>query len=210
VTTQNYNSIYPGGSGQGYNLNFQISGIVKQPVAVTLTSGPNLINPVDIATCSSSCGNGSQINFSLGTTAPNIGDTYTFSVIYSDLTTGTVTASVTGVLNAFATGLSPQTGTGTSVTPTFSWSDPANASNYSYTFSLCCSNGTDIWDIPGQNSNANGFSSSISSIPWNTDPTGGGSAPSVSSLTLGTVYTWSIQVQDSNGNSASTQVQYQP
>lgn len=210
VQTQHYTSITSGGTSQGYSLNFQIRAVVKQPVAVTLTSGPNMINPVDIAACSSSCGNGAQINFSIGSAVPNVGDTYTFNVTYSDGTTDTVSAAVTAVLNAFATGLSPQTGTSTSVTPTFSWSDPANATNYSYSFSLCCGTNGDLWDIPGQNSNANGFSSSITSIPWNTDPTGGGSTPSVSSLTLGTVYTWSIQVSDSNGNSAQEQVQYQP
>jgi Chitobiase/beta-hexosaminidase C-terminal domain/SdrD B-like domain len=210
VQTQYYNSISPSGSSQGYGLNFKIAGLVKPIVAITLTSGPNLINPVDIAACASGCGNGSQIYFSLGTTAPNVGDSYTFSVTYSDGTTATLTATVTAVLNAFATSLAPQTGTSTSVTPTFSWTDPANSGNYIYSFSLCCSNNSDIWDIPGQNSNANGFSNSISSIPWNTDPTGGGSTPSVGSLTLGTVYTWTVQVQDSNGNSDSTQVQYQP
>jgi len=213
VTTAHYNAISQSGSSQGYDLNLQIRGSVKQPVAVQLTSGPNLINPIDIALCGgsgSSCGQGFQINFSIGTTAPNVGDTYTFNITYSDGTTGTLTASVTAILNAFATTLSPQTGTSTSVTPTFTWTDPLNASNYVYSFSLCCSTNGDIWDIPGQNSNANGFSSSITSIPWNTDPTGGGSTPSISSLVLGTTYTWQIQVQDSNGNSAATQVQYQP
>jgi hypothetical protein len=37
-----------------------------------------------------------------------------------------------------------------------------------------------------------------------------GNLPSVTALTLGTNYNWQIQVQDSNGNSAVTQVQYQP
>ncbi len=210
VTIQFFNSTSPGGSNQGYSLNLQVRGTVKQPVAVTLISGPNVINPVDIAACASGCGNGSQIGFSIGTTAPTVGDTYTFSVTYSDSTTGILTASVTAVLNALPTSLSPQTGTSVSVTPTFSWADPLNASTYTYNFSLCCSTSGDIWDIPGQNSNSNGFSSSITSIPWNTDPTGGGSTPSVGSLTLGTVYQWQIQVQDSNGNSAVQQVQYQP
>jgi hypothetical protein len=217
VTTQHYNSISSNGGGQGYNLNFQLRGTLKLPVAATLTSGPNVISPVDLALCGgigSSCGSGFQIYFNIGATAPNVGDTYTFNVTYSDGTTGTVTASVTAVLNAFATGLSPQTGTSTSVQPTFTWTNPANASSYIYSFGLCCGTNGDIWDIPGNNSNANGFSSSITSIPWITsgnDITGtSGNLPSVTSLTLGTVYSWQIQVTDSNGNSAQTQVQYQP
>ncbi len=212
VQTQHFTFINTGTS-QSYSLSLQVQGLVKQPVAVTLTSGPNVINPVDIALCGgtgSSCGNGFQVNFGIGTTAPSVGDTYAFNVTYSDLTTATVNATVSAVLNSFATSLSPQTGTSTSVQPTFSWTNPANASSYTYTFSLCCSNNSDIWDIPGQNANSNGFSSSITSIPWGTDPTGGGSTPSVGSLTLGTVYSWNIQVQDSSGNSAQTQVQYQP
>jgi hypothetical protein len=212
VTTQ-YNNSTISGYSQAYNLNLQVNGLAKLPVAVTLTSGPNLINPIDIAVCGgigSSCGHGFQIGFNIGTTVPTVGDTYTFGVTYSDGTTGTVTAAVTGVVTALPTSLSPQTGTGVSVTPTFTWTDPTNASNYTYQFSLYDSNNNTIWQIPGQNSNSNGFSSSTTSIPWNTDPTGNGSLPSVGSLTLGTIYNWQIQVQDSNGNSAQTQVQYRP
>ena len=189
--------------------------LIKQPVTVTLASGPNVVSPVDIGLCAAGRRQqlrqqGFQINFNIGTTAPNVGDTYTFNVTYSDTSTGTLTPSVSAVLSAFATSLAPQTGTSTSTTPTFTWNDPANASNYIYSFRICCSSNSDIWDIPGNNSNSNGFSSSITSITWGTDPTGGGSTPSISSLVLGANYSWQIQVQDSNGNSAVTQVSYQP
>jgi hypothetical protein len=218
VTTQNFNSVSQGGSSQGFDLSFQVQGLTKLPVAVTLTSGPNLINPIDIAVCGglgSSCGQGFDIYFSIGSAVPSVGDTYTFNVTYGDGTNANVTAVVSGVVTAFATNPEPQTGNGTSITPTFTWNYPANAANYSYSFSLCCSNGSDIWDIPGNNSNANGFSSSqipLAQIPWSTttDPTGASNAPSVPSLTHGTVYSWQIQVSDSNGNSAATQVNYQP
>jgi len=213
VTTANVQSISSGVSSQTYLVAFDVGGVVKLPVSVTLTSGPNVISPIDIAVCGgpgSSCGQSFQIYFFLNTTTPTVGDTYTFNVAYSDGTTGTLTAAVTGVLSNFVTNISPQTGTGSSTTPTFSWTDPVNASNYTYRFSLCCYNSSDIWDIPGQNSSSNGFSSSIASIVWSTDPTGGGSAPSISSLSPSTSYTWSIQLQDSNGNSAQTTVNYQP
>jgi hypothetical protein len=213
VTTQNYLSTTSGSSSQSYSLNYVVDGLLKQPVAVSLASGPNAITPVDIALCGgpgSNCGHGFQINLNTGATAPTVGDTYTFNVIYSDTTTGTLTASVSAVLSAFATNLSPQTGTSISTTPTFTWTDPANPGNYLYSFSLCCSSNSNIWDIPGDNSNSNGMSSSITSITWGTDPTGGGSTPSLGSLVLGTTYTWQITVQDSNGNTAVTQVPYQP
>jgi len=95
------------------------------------------------------------------------------------------------------------------VTPNFSWTDPANASNYTYQFWLCCdSNGT-IWQIPGNNSNSNGFSSSITSITWGVDPTGSGNLPNVSSLSGSTNYSWQIQASDTNGNSAQVQVSFE-
>ena len=215
VSTQNNQSIQSGVTTQSYDLNLAVNGFIKLPVAVTLISGPNLATPIDIAVCGnvgSQCGQGFQITFNIGATAPTVGDTYTFNVTYSDGTTETLTASVTGVLNAFPTSLAPQTGTSTSTTPTFTWTDPANAGNYTYQFNLCCSSNstTSTWQIPGDNSNSNGFSSSITSIAWGTDPTGGGSTPSVGSLSTSTSYSWQIQVKDSNGNSAVTQVQYQP
>jgi hypothetical protein len=214
VTTQDYQTIVSGNTSQSYNLSFQVSGLIKQPTAITLVSGPNLITPVDVAICGgtgSNCGQGFQITFNLNSTSPGVGDTYTFSVTYSDGTTGTLTAAVTAVLSAFPFNLAPQTGAGAGTTPTFTWTDPANASNYSYQFFMNDSNGNPIWQLPGSNAtNSSGFSSAITSITWGTDPTGGGSNPLVGSLTQGTTYLWQITVLDSNGNAAVTQVQYQP
>jgi len=211
VTTQNYNSISSSGTTQNYNLSFQVNGVLKLPIAATLTSGPNLISPVDIAVCGgsgSSCSHGFQIYFGIGATTPVVGDSYTFNVTYSDRTSGIVTAAVNAVLTAFPTSLLPQTGTSTSLTPTFTWTDPLNASNYTYQFYMNNSGGT-VWQIPGTNSKSPGFSSAITSISWGTDPTGEGSTPT-GNLTHGTAYNWQITVQDSLGNSAATQVQYQP
>jgi large repetitive protein len=200
-----------------YSLNFSVNQLDKLPVKVQLASGPNVATPTDVALClASNCGKGFQIGLNTFTTSPVAGDTYTFNVTYSDGTTGTLTAQVSAVLSAFATNLSPTTGIGTSTQPTFSWTDPANAAGYTYNFVLNSPAGM-IWSIPGNNSNTtgnnsntNGFSSTITSIPWNTDPSGNDSLPSVSSLSTGTVYTWQINVIDSNNNQAITQVQYQP
>jgi hypothetical protein len=221
VTTQNYQSTSSSGSSQSYDLSFQVAGAIKLPVAVTLATstnadGANIITPMDIGVCSggnNGCGQGFQVNVSLNSVSPSVGDTYTFNVTYSDGTTGTLTATVTGVLSAFATNLLPNCTTActsTSTTPTFTWTDPANASNYTYQFYLSSNNGGTIWQIPGNNSNTNGFSNSITSITWGTDPTGGGSTPTIPNLVLGTSYQWQIQLQDSNGNQATTQVNYQP
>ena len=215
VTTQNYESVASGSvTYQSYYLSFEVFGQIKTPVAVQLTSGPNLISPIDIAVCGgtgSTCGQGFQIYFPIYSTTPNIGDSYNFNVTYSDGTTGTLTATVTGVLNAFLTNLSPQTGTST--TPTFSWSYPANAGNYIYQFSLCCYNGNDIWDIPGNNSNADGFPVRyVDSVDYLGERCDGSpnNLPTVPSLTPGTTYSWTIRLKDSNGNAAQTEVQYTP
>ncbi len=71
-------------------------------------------------------------------------------------------------------------------------------------------NGQNIWQIPGQNSSSNGFTNAATQIVWGTDPTGSNNPPSAPGLTLGTMYTWSITVNDANRNSASMQVNYQP
>lgn len=217
VTTSNFKSITSSGTSQTYAIQLNANQVTKLPVSLQLATssnsdGANLPTPLDIGACSfaqNGCGgSGFQFYQSLNSTSPTVGDTYTFNVTYSDGTTGTLTGTVTTVLNAFATNLSPTTGVSTSTTPTFTWTDPANASNYTYQFSICCYNNT-IWQVPGQNSNSNGFSSSITSLTWGVDPTDGSNTPTTS-LSTGTTYSWQIQVQDTNGNSATTQVNYQP
>jgi hypothetical protein len=213
VTTQNFRSTNGANVSQNYNLNFQVNGLIKQPVAVTLVSGPHVINPVDVAICGntgSNCGHGFQLYFNLSGTTPTVGDTYTFNVTNSDTTTDVLTAAVTAVLSNYATGLAPTTGTSVSTTPTFTWTDPANASNFSYQFYMNDSTGHTVWQVPGNNSNANTFSSAITSLVWGVDPNDNTNTPSPSTLSTSTSYSWSITVQDSSGNSAIQQVQYQP
>ena len=216
VTTQYVQSISSGGTSSNYNVAFDVREANKLPVAVTLASesNPNVVTPVDIGVCGSNCGNPQwQYYAGIGSSVPNVGDTYTFDVTYSDATTGTVTGTVTAVLTSSTapTNLAPNGTSSTSTAPTFTWTNPANAGNYTYQFYITDNNGNTIWQIPGNNSNLNGFASTITSIVWGTDPTGDSSNnPSVPTLTTGTTYTWQIQLQDSNGNQAATQVNYTP
>jgi len=199
-----------------YGVQPQVYYLAKLPVAVTLLSssnsdGANITGPIDVANCqtsNSSCGHGFQFYYQGLPVSAAAGDTYTFSVTYSDGTTQTLTYSLPAVLNVYASNLSPTTGSSTSTTPTFTWTDPANASDYSYQFALN-SNQSTIWEI-GQDGSGNGFASTITSIPWGTDPTGNGNTPSVNSLTAGDNYEWQINVVDSYGNQTATQVNYQP
>ena len=106
--------------------------------------------------------------------------------------------------------VAPVTGSSTTTTPTFSWTNPVCTlcSIYVYVFQLeQTSNSNNIWEVPG---NANGLPYATTSLTWNVDPTDSGNTTSVSSLTLGTSYFWEIYVKDSNGNEAITQADYTP
>ena len=202
-----------GGTYTSYSINFTVSGVVKLPVAVALVSAtnPDVVLPVDIGECTN-CGNGNgQFSYYSNLTGytPNVGDSYGLQVTYSDGTQETLPVTVGTVLSAAASNLAPNlTTSNVSLTPTFTWTDPANAANYTYSFTLWDQNGNQIWQIPGNNSNSNGFSSAITSITWPNDPTGGGSTPSVPSLSSNGTYMWQIQVADSSGNVTQTQASF--
>ncbi|MGB9491272.1 MAG: Ig domain-containing protein, partial [Terriglobales bacterium] len=212
VMTQTQEQISPGGTNTNYTIGFNVNGLLKLPVGVELATGPNpgAVIPADVANGSFG-GNSDQFGYwtSLNGATPNVGDSYTLNVTYSDATSEVLTVTVAAVLNnAFATSLSPQ-GTGVSVTPNFSWTDPTNASSYTYQFQLSDSNNNTIWQIPSNNSNSNGFSSSITSITWDVDPTNSGDLPNVSALNGNSTYYWQMQTSDTNGDSAQVQVTFQ-
>ncbi len=207
VQTQ-YQTVNVNGTLTGvYYLNFQVREGNKLPVAAELMSGPNLALPVNI---SNSCGSCSvQFDYTiqlLPGLLPTTSQSYSINVTYSDGTSGTATAPITGVLGAaqLVTLISPITSSSTN-TPSFNWTYPANASNYFYKFSVCCDNNT-IWQIPESTTReANGFTSSQITPPlaWGVDPTDPTNMPSPSTLTDDGNYNWQIQTQDLNGNSAT-------
>jgi hypothetical protein len=89
---------------------------------------------------------------------------------------------------------------------------PANPSSYTYQFWFCCYLNSNIWQIPGSNSNSNGFTNTQipGTLTWGADPTNSANLPTVNSLTPGMQYNWQIQTQDANGDSASNTVWFQP
>jgi hypothetical protein len=216
-----------GGCTASYNINLQINEANKLPVSVTLSgtsvSTPYLMMPVDIASCTS-CGN-LEFNYAaqLPGGTPSVGDSFDFTVTYSDgsqdtgtTVNGAVTAfgSTGAVVGASDAATNLQTGGTNPLEPNFTWSFPASPSDYTYQFYLSqnnnCTGNCTIWQIPGQNSNANGFTyaesetgATTGQITWGTDPTGGGSAPT-GSLNAADQYYWQITVQDSNGNQAQS------
>ena len=211
----------PGGTSTGYQINLDVEEGNKLPVAVTLTSGPNVINPVDMSSNCQYCGSAEfQYYFLPSGVTPSVGDTYKFTVAYSDGTTETGTA-VNAAVTAFgstgliagpsdlATGLSPA-GTGASATPNFTWTYPTGASNYTFQFYLNDSSYNQLWAIPANNSKLDGFTSSQITMPngiqWPTDPIESGNNQS-GTLSSGTYY-WTLQTNDDNGNEAWSQTYF--
>jgi hypothetical protein len=214
ITTQHQQQIGSSGTNDNYQVDLRVDGLYKLPVAVELTSQPTLgaaVIPADYATGAFN-GNTDEFDFypGLNGVTPQVGDSYHLLVTYSDSTSETLTVTIGAVLNAFATLVSPASqATGVSLTPNFSWTDPANPTNYLYQFQLMDNNYSTIWQIPGNHSNSNGFSSSILALTWNFDPTGNNDLPSVSSLNSLTTYQWSIQATDLYGNSAQVQQSFE-
>jgi len=203
------------GGGTVYGVGFNISGQYKLPVAVELLSETpevsgavaDVVVPADIATGAFSGYSDSFDYWPAVTGTPVVGDSYKLSVTYSDGTSETLTAAVTGVLtDAFVSDMEPQ-GTGVSTKPNFSWTDPSSAGSYVYQFLLKNSSGNTVWAIPPQHSSLTGFSSSITSITWDVDPTNSGDLPNSSYLNSGALYSstnynWQIATFDSYGNEA--------
>jgi len=221
VQTQfNQELVWNGTSSQtntGYNLNFQVREGNQLPVSVELTSAsnPNVITPVDLSNYCQGCGSVQfLLGTSIGSTAPAVNDSYTFTVNYSEGPPDTVVGKVSGVLDtsALATNLEPEQTDSTNTTPTFTWTYPAAPGNYVYQFYVCCGGSGNIWQIPGNNSNSNGFTNTQipGSLTWGSDPTNGSNKPTSPLNSTGTTYNWSIQSQDSNGNSAQNSVWYEP
>ena len=192
------------GSGDNYSLNLGINWGVKRPVSLVLFSGPNAPEPFDMSVDEN--GNVHTPNF-LNGAVPTVGDTYQFQVTFSDGTSQTMSASVSAVLNSFAQSLvmNPNAPYSSTV-PQLTWAAPASPpASYTYSVSVNNQNGSFLnWFYSGGH-NSNGMPSSQTSVVFNVD--GSASSPS---LTSGTTYGWSVQVQDADGNTAQEQTTYVP
>jgi hypothetical protein len=189
VMTGHYKSV----SYEGYNLNVEVMDGGKMPVKVTISAGPNIAVPIDMAN------DGWGHMAWLGINArPAVNDTYTLDVTYSDGSSGTLSPQVTGVLDSFATLTYPtgaDNGNGDTA-PTFTWTAPvSHPTAYGYRI-MVFQNGSDqLWQYPQDNN----MPSSQLSVPFNTD----GSASS-GALTPGVQYSWGITVNDEVTRNSST------
>ncbi len=166
VTTQHWqqpsNVYYP----EGYQLNYRVDSNIKLPVNVAVQLGTDPSSMVDVGLNSNG---GDRYQFWVSSNLMNVGAAYNVQVGYSDGNSETLTPTVTGVLasSAFAQNLAPTgtgngSGTGLDVQPNFSWAAPSSppAGGYTYQFWLQANMGGNIWQVPGNNSKANGLPSS--------------------------------------------------
>jgi hypothetical protein len=179
---------FVGTGGDGYSVQFDIQGNTKVPVSAVLCSGPNVVTPSDMTVGRYNDGAVTQ-RWDFGNTPPAKGDQYELIVTYSDGKMESFTVSVTGVLPDAPTILAPGATT-TSQTPTFAWTLPGSLPASYYQTVSVWKNQSRYWEDfsipPG-----------TTSIIYNSD--GSASPPT---LGLGT-YSWSISVQDTNGNRVS-------
>jgi hypothetical protein len=194
-------------SSDSYSISVGTAAGTKLPVSMTLFSGPNVALPFDMTI---NANNNQYSPIFNSTVSPNVGDTYQFLVTFSDGSTQVLSSTVATVLNSFPQSLAMiTTGAGTPTIPVLSWSAPASppaALPYTYSVGL---NGTNLvnenWNYSGHH-DGGGIPSSTTSIPFNVD----GSANPSSSLTLGDIYDWYVQIQDANGNTAQYMTTYTP
>lgn len=197
VSTSHQKYTNSGGTNESYALNFNVDQNIKRPVNVAVQMGSALLD------VGKPDGTGYYYWVNTATLRPNVGDSYTLHLGYSDGTSEDVTVTVSAVLDAFPTNLAPVTGAAAGTTPTFSWSAPSPAPSFPYTYSLWMQqlNGGQIWQYP---SNGDMPSTQLS-VSYNAD--GMATQPT---LTTGVTYAWSISLMDVQGNSAQQTVEYKP
>jgi hypothetical protein len=174
-------------SVESYSLNFDVRSLLRLPVAVELTSGSNVLQPMDFAPGCQSCGQG-EFNFTVGMDDQAPGGSYKLAIADESTakapTTDTPTLTVSNVVNTFA---SPGSASGGG-TPTFTWS-PATGSYASQQVTVWNASGNVVWQ-------SSSLSTSASSVTLTGTP-----------LTSGT-YTWGVSTFDTTGDSSTAKATY--
>ena len=193
VTTGHW--LNPTLSQEGYNISIRVYENLKKPVSASVTSGKGIIGPVSFGNRYREL----ETWFSLPLSSPPVtGDSYAIAVTYSDGTSETINASVTGVLNDFAQPSAPAANATTVSGPQFSWLPPATAPAYTHAYELRLNstNGS-VWNSETL------LASGQSSAPYNYDQ-----RAFQTSLTNGQSYAWSIAIRDGNGNYTSIETPF--
>jgi len=192
VTTQHGKST----NNEWINIGLTVEAQLKKPVNV-LVSGPSLAEPVNVGLADD--GEFNLYPWQLAAN-PQVGDQYSFTLEYSDgTTTGAtpVTYQITNILNSFPTPVSPEGYVAYNPTPTFSWTTPATPPEAPYSYSFWMYGGDLYWGSEDD------YPSSQTSVVYNAD--GLASSPT---LSADTTYSWTLQVRDRFGNSASYSTEF--
>jgi hypothetical protein len=182
------------GANDAYRLLFRVRDQNKHVISATLTAGPNVMAPMDLA--SPNVGQRLDATINLGV-EPTVGDVYALEVNYSDGTSDVQHPYVTEVLDGDAFATNPVAGAN-NVTPQFSWVAPvAPPANYDYLFSLQEVGGPVLRKVTRQTPLYN----------WPTD------LNVAQPLVVGTAYLWTVTVrdnQDDAGNQTEMITSYVP
>jgi hypothetical protein len=195
ITTDH--QLFPGGS-EAYALNFRAVSGTKLVTKAVLGTGTNVGTsvPYDLGVSLNDQRASLGVDwFNVGSVAPLVNDSDSMTVTYSDGTTETLSASITGIV-ALATNLMPNTA-GAGVTPGFTWAPPSPApASYTYEISVFTS-GMGQWDIYGLPS------SQSQPVTYNFDGKG-------KALSSGVQYQWWLYAQDAQGNRSATGAVFTP
>lgn len=171
-------------TGEGYALIFGVRNGIKQPVNVTVNSGPNVTGPVDIGRFDSGETHAWVDTFGV---RPVPGDAYPMTLAYSDGSSETISLAVNGIYDNFPTATAPLGNQTLVPNPVFTWNTAAGATSYALWVN---GNGLhwDSWNLP----------TTQTSITYNADGSG---FPSTF-ISPGT-YDWAVYAIDANGNRAT-------
>jgi uncharacterized protein (DUF2141 family) len=194
------------GSTNSYGITLYGGGGTKNPISMTLFSGPNVAVPFDMIFGHTGNAYNPVFNSSV---SPSVGDTYQFLAHFSDGSTGVVSCAVIAVLSSFAQSLSMNTPVaGSATVPELNWAAPASPPPglYSYTVGLANATGNqETWNYHGYYSGLGGpLPGTATSLVFDAD----GSASPNASLTVGATYDWWVTVEDVNGNTAQYETTY--
>ena len=180
VTTTHWKS----STAEGYTLNFVVPNTDANIDTVTLTAGPGITTAIPLTVVVAADGSTSYTYSLELSTPPVLNDSYTLNVVYLEQAAPpeAITASVTGVLNSFATPVAPLGGVASAANPVFSWSAPATPPAGAYQYIVSVSGGDGLM---GQSAP---ISSSVLTYTSTIAPTSG------------IPYDWAIVVVDANGN----------
>jgi len=166
-----------------YNLFFEGVYNSKMITNMTILSGPNLAESIDVP-----WDDGWFDTWSFVLPGrPTIGDTYSIRLRYSDGTVDTLSPTITDILDGYSTPISPS-GTTSGLAPLMTWTQPTvSPSQLPLTYKIRVKNdsGSTVWDytVPGNRTYAT----------YNEDGTG-------TPLISGSQYHWSVQVKDEQGS----------